>query len=183
MTILASGRSCVNQGICKNIVRSFGKNNKGVAAVEFALVFIPFMMLILFTLECSRMIYLYATIDLSLSEASQRTSNSGRSNNPGNTYDYETAFRDAFKNNLKDMPLSNIGNDGQITVSVKYCQNIDQIIGDSCLPVNSKNNPLALYHVTYEYKPLFFALATGFLDMSMTRDIIHVQEYERFSIS
>ena len=152
----------------------FNKERKGVVAVEFALVFIPFFALVLFTMELSRVIYLYAAIDLSLSEASQRASYAGTA---GEANDYASLFNIAFKNNIEKTPL--LFNDDTVDITVKYCDSIDKIIARNCSGSDSSGMPLAMYNISYHYKPVFFIFPSDFLQNSLTRNIIHVQEYER----
>lgn len=152
----------------------FNKERKGVVAVEFALVFIPFFTLVLFTMELSRVIYLYAAIDLSLSEASQHASYAGNADG-GN--DYTNLFNAAFQQNIEKTPL--LFKDDRADITVKYCDSIDKIITKNCSGSNSTGMPLAIYSISYHYKPVFFIFPSNFLQSSLTRNIIHVQEYER----
>lgn len=153
----------------------FFKEHKGVATVEFALVMIPFFMLVLFTMELSRVIYLYATIDLSLSEASQRSAYSGSRDT---STDYVQAFKAAFKDNVQKAPLLTDSDTADITI--QYCTDIEQIINDGCSSdAASRNRPLAVYSVVYHYEPVFFIFPEKMVKKSLTRNLVYVQEYER----
>jgi tight adherence protein E len=175
--MLRSNSHFMRYAISKLIKTHFSREHKGVAAVEFALVIFPFLLLVLFTMELCRVIFLYAAIDLSISEASQRSSYSGNLNAGGAGRDYASLFRAAFQANTQKMPL--LFKDEDVGISVKYCDNIDDVISDSCSSLSADVKPLAIYSVVYHYKPLFFIFSGDIMKNSLARNIVYVQEYER----
>lgn len=150
-------------------IRTLFISNSGTAAVEFALVIIPFLALFLFTAELCRIIFLSSVIDVTLAESSRYASYSGEDTQ------YETVFRSMLRDNLADWPLLGSGED--VDINVKYCANIQAILNDKCNSVSTQ--PLAIYSINYRYSSMFFIFPSYLTSQAVSRNVAFVQEYQR----
>ncbi len=146
------------------------RNKKGIIAIEFSLIIIPFLSLFLLTAEICRMLYVASVINLSLAESSRYAANNKE-------ISYKVAFIANLKKNLSNIPL--IANNNQISFNVSYCQSIESIIVENCTENNENNMPLAIYRITYHYKPIFFILPNNYTEKMISKSLVYVQEYER----
>lgn len=146
------------------------KAKKGVIAVEFALVIIPYLLLFLLTAEVCRMFYVSSVINLSLAESSRYAANNRE-------LSYKESFINNYKKNLNSFPL--LSNANQLSFDVYYCRTIEDIIADKCTKNNKEKKPLAIYHIDYHYKPVFFVLPNNYTNKIISRNLVYVQEYER----
>lgn len=149
---------------------SFVKEKKSVITVEFALIIIPYLLLFLLTAEICRMFYVSSVINLSLAESSRYAANNRE-------LSYKEAFINNYKKNLVSFPL--LANANQISFDVYYCETIEDIISDKCITNNKDKMPLAIYHIDYHYKPVFFILPNNYTNKIISRNLVYVQEYER----
>lgn len=149
----------------------------GAATVEFAFVAIPFIISLLFIMELCRIIYIMSSVDLILSEASTETAISTK------VSDKDSHFEKMVNDIAKGWALLLVGDNVKITTKIEYCMSIDQLIDDKCLPVSQKydasaTGELAIYSVTVPYRPLFFMFPGAFVQNSMMRKIVLVQEHK-----
>lgn len=148
----------------------FSQEKKGAIAVEFALVLIPYLLLFLLTAEVCRMFYVSSVINLSLAESSRYAANNRE-------ISYKESFIKNYKKNLNSFPL--LSNNNQLSFDVYYCGTIEDIILDKCTKNNKNKKPLAIYHIDYNYKPVFFILPNNYINKIISRNLVYVQEYER----
>lgn len=149
----------------------------GAAAMEFAFVAIPFLISVLFIMELCRIIYVMSSVDLILSDTSSATAISTTSTN--NDADFNRAVNDKAKGWI----LLLVGDNVQIETSVTYCQSIQDIVDRKCSPAArtpdaATTATLALYRITVPYKPLFFVFPGAFVQNTMTREVVLVQEHK-----
>lgn len=159
------------------------ENNKesGVAAVEFALGFLAFFMMIVLFIEISYMSYISAVTDLMISKASRQSK----------LYSESEDFISVFE--------STLNSDGDIwrflvseenfRFSIRYLEDFDSLsnVEDACLPTNEDGDstngvcgeaaaaPIAIYRISYHYSPIF----DFYPDSFFTREVISIQEYQR----
>lgn len=152
---------------------SLYRSSSGNAALEFSLLFIPFVMAFLFLAELCRVIYISSALDLILAESSYSTS----LRQPGS--DYSAYFKKAFNERLAVWPL--LTKNIVMHVSTQYCYGITALIknGKHCSSTHSVGMPLALYHVNVGYQPLFFQFPTLMVEQRWRRKIVFVQEFQR----
>ncbi|MDM2843536.1 pilus assembly protein [Citrobacter sp. Cpo090] len=157
-----------------NFIRLIKKmrGEDGAIAVELSLVIIPFLVSILFIIELCRVMYLSSALDVVLAE-------SGRYISLDSTVtDHSTAFEQNIKNNASHWPLLFSGS--EISVKVKHCKNIADILKDSCVTgTTTADHLLSVYSFRYSYQPVFFFFGTGFFSSIFERNIVYVQEPNR----
>lgn len=118
-----------------------------------------------------------SSVDLILSEASTETAISTK------VSDKDSHFEKMVNDIAKGWALLLVGDNVKITTKIEYCMSIDQLIDDKCLPVSQKydasaTGELAIYSVTVPYRPLFFMFPGAFVQNSMMRKIVLVQEHK-----
>lgn len=152
---------------------SWPRSSRGSAALEFSLLFIPFVMAFLFLAELCRVVYISSALDLILAESSYRTSLRQFDS------DYHAYFTKALNERLAVWPLFTKKN--TMSVSAQYCYNIEALIENDkhCSSTDAVGKPLALYHVNMHYQPLFFLFPTVMVEQQWKRKIVFVQEFQR----
>ncbi|MCW2480012.1 MULTISPECIES: TadE/TadG family type IV pilus assembly protein [unclassified Symbiopectobacterium] len=149
------------------------RSSNGSAALEFSLLFIPFVMAFLFLAELCRVVYISSALDLVLAESSYSASlrQSDR--------DYNAYFKKALNMRLDVWPL--FTKENIISTSVKYCDDIAALIENDkhCLSPNAVGKPLALYLVNIHYRPLFFLFPKVMVEQQWKRKVAFVQEFQR----
>ncbi|MGL9720945.1 TadE/TadG family type IV pilus assembly protein [Symbiopectobacterium sp.] len=156
----------------KNVLLWY-RSSTGSAALEFSLIFIPFIMAFLFLAELCRVVYISSALDLILAESSYRTS----LRQPDS--DYHAYFTKALNKRLGVWPL--FTKENKISVSAQYCDDIAALIenGKHCSSTHAVGKPLALYHVNIHYQPLFFLFPTVMVEQRWKRKVAFVQEFQR----
>ncbi len=154
---------------CKRIC-----DNSGAASVEFSVVLIPFLASLLFIMELCRILYLTAAVDLVLAESARYISLE-----PSST-DYSLSFNQMLNDNIVLWPL--LASDQPVNVSVSHCEKITDLrnMAIKCTTddVDGKK-VLAVYSLTYHYKPLFFLFSYGKFDSLLSRKVVFIQEAKR----
>lgn len=151
----------------------FINNQRGSALVEVSFVIFPFIMTVLFIAEICRITFISASLDLALAESGRMSSVSYSSEN------YKSNFEKSLKDKLTSWPL--FSRDVKIEQSIKSCSDIDMLIASParCSSEQHKNNPLALYSVKIEYKPVFFIFPSNFVNNELQRSVVLIQEFQR----
>lgn len=160
------------------MIRKIRRKQDGVVAIEFAIGFGAFLLMMAAWMEISYMGYISAMGDLAVSEAA-RASKKETEN-----------YIDTFKATLtkSDSVWSKFVDTSKIRASVQYAKSLDDLydIEDTCLPTSSggittcgseTDSAVAIYYVDYEFDGIF----TVFFDQKtiFSREIIVIQEYER----
>lgn len=147
--------------------------NEGSVAVEFALVFTPFIISIFFILELCRMSFVISAMDLALSESGYTASVTRAPDK------YLEIFTQKLDAKLANVPL--IGAGYQLHTSVTFCDNISQLISTQqvCSTQISNGKQLAIYELELDYHPMFLTFATSMFEKYLTRNLIFVQEFQR----
>lgn len=153
--------------------RSYLLGERGVVAVEFAMVFLPFILSILFIAEMCRVVYLSSALDLILAESGQVASISAAPEN------YKRYFAKELNDRMEHWPL--LSRSVDIDLSILYCDSIATVVHNlsGCSSSNALNKPLALYQVSIDYQPLFFIFPREFTIPELSRSITFVQEFQR----
>ena len=152
------------------------KKQQGVFAIEFAMGILLFLMMIFYWMEVSYMGFVSSVVDYAVAESSR-----GARTVPSDDY------RKEFKSILDD---SNSGwasfvDAERFTLKVSYFKDIQSLDCDESKKecdgeTSPLNNPLAIYRVSYPYQPLFASLFFEDIGtMTISREVITVQEYER----
>ena len=146
---------------------------KGSVAIEFSMVFIPFIISILFIAELCRVAYLSSTLDLILSESGKIASMSTAPEN------YQKHFTKEVNSRIKQWPL--LSRDVDVDLSILYCDSLETMIRkiSHCSSNITFDKPLALYRLSIDYQPLFFIFPREITVRELSRKIVFVQEFLR----
>ncbi|PJC86091.1 pilus assembly protein TadE [Vibrio sp. HA2012] len=152
---------------------------KGVVAIEFALGFFVFWLMMATWVEMSYMSYISSVGDYAIAKASREAKK--------DTENYISTFKSIIESN--DSLLSDLVDPESFKVGVRYLDTLSELerITDvcstdsdgefSCGSESETNKAIAIYHIEYDYNSMF----SYFLDDTtvFSREVIVVQEYER----
>ncbi|CAK2825166.1 pilus assembly protein [Vibrio cyclitrophicus] len=162
---------------------------RGSLTVEVALG-LPVLIMVMFTwFDLSVLTYSMGVTDHALTSAVMRSKKQGNSSN-SKTVDYNQEITDSLNESGGSL-WSIVVERSSIVSQIYYFKNMADFVScnktgrpiDECssVKIGSNNNnsidmPLAIYQLTFTYKPLFnFVLP----EMNIRREIVAVQEYER----
>ncbi|HID7510769.1 TPA: TadE/TadG family type IV pilus assembly protein [Enterobacter hormaechei] len=148
--------------------RTFSRDD-GSISVEFALVFIPFLISIMFVLELCREIYFINAMDLVISESGYSTSvNQTITNNAA-------LFNKDVVEKFAKIPFTSDA--GNISTSISYCMDLKQLEMNNCTDQNPAGHKLAMYTIQLNYNPMFFKFPIKSFDNHFKKNVFLVQEY------
>ncbi|PAF43630.1 TadE/TadG family type IV pilus assembly protein [Helicobacter sp. 11S02596-1] len=133
-------------------LNNFIAEKSGVAAIEFAILFLPFMLLILSLLETMILIYQISSIDYALSKAARFASASLP------TAGYETRFKASINESMPQ--VLGFLRPGDIQTSLEFCRSIDELVSGTCTG-NNEQNKFIIYTITAKLQPMFKILRLG----------------------
>lgn len=154
-------------------IHCFWIRENGVASVEFAMVFIPFIISILFIAELCRVAYISSTLDLLLAESGHVASVSSSASN------YQQYFLREMNEKIRQKPLFSRG--ANIHLSIMYCADIEALTSTDfsrCISEPPDNMPLAVYKISVDYRPLFFIFPRASIAHELSRRIVLIQEFQ-----
>lgn len=146
-------------------------SERGVAAMELSMVFIPFIISILFIAEMCRVVFISSALDLIIAESGHIASITQVPEN------YQLYFNDEINKRMASWPL--ISRDVHVELSVTWCDSIAAVINNACTTTDATGKPLAFYKVTTDYQPLFFFFPNQSVIRELSRRILLVQEFQR----
>ncbi|MDN0108350.1 TadE/TadG family type IV pilus assembly protein [Yersinia rochesterensis] len=148
---------------------TFLYENKGSITIEFSIVFILFLLMLLFSAEIARLLYISANLDLAVSEAAKSAKNKERHDD----ISYTSMLRQKLVSH-QGVLGSFITEDNALNANVVFSENISDMINHN----TSDNNklPLAKYSVSYLYHPVFFPILSSWPTILLSREVILVQE-------
>lgn len=147
--------------------------NKGSIAVEFAII-IPFMIfLFLFVFEMSRLMLIGSSLDLLSAELSRKTAI---------TEDILTSnlnHSDVFYDHLSmDNPWwVSLTSEDNFTVTVEFCDSIDQVIDGSCNAILSETSTIIFFKLVYKYPEVLSIIFDQLTDASLNKNVIVYREF------
>ena len=147
---------------------------RGAVTVEFAFTVIPFLIMVLFIAEMSRLAYLSAVIDLAVSEAAKEAKNSSATSSG----DYRSYFEKRLFQQGGSLWTFLTRNDA-VTIKAAYAASINEMVYSGGSAADPHNRPLARYQLQYRYHPMFFFLPDIWANKYLNREVIFVQEFER----
>ncbi|MDO7253119.1 TadE/TadG family type IV pilus assembly protein [Helicobacter cappadocius] len=128
-------------------LQDFIRSKKGLATLEFAILFLPFFLLIMSIVETMILIYQISIIDYITTSSAQYTAASS-------PYEgYEKTFQEyinKYKNNL--LLFTDVKN--SLKPSLKFCRSIAELEKNNCTG-NNIENKLIIYTLTYKINPIF----------------------------
>jgi tight adherence protein E len=160
---------------------------KGVVAIEFALGFMAFWLMCMAWVEMSYMSYVSAICDVTIAQAASAAKKTDLEKDTAtNKKEYLSLFQNALKKNGN--LWGNVVDTNKFHTSVRYLSSVEDLAQteNPCIPDEStsqkvcgtaNNSAIAIYHLTYDFKPIF----TFFMDGTtvFSREVIVIQEYER----
>lgn len=152
--------------IFKNL-KAFIANKKGITSIEFAILFLPFFIILIVLIETMLLSYKVAMIDYIVNAGAKYSSSFSKNKN------YEEKFKDFIKT-YKDYFLDFANND-DLKIKLSYCKNLDDLANNSC--TNSKDkHKIILYSFEYKIKPLFVNLRLINQDEFIKRQAVYFTE-------
>lgn len=154
-------------------------SQSGVVAIETALGMVAFLVMIGYWIEVSYMGFVSALVDYTVAE----TSRSARTTD--NT-DYREKVRQLLDDS--DSLWAVFVDPDRLSLQVHYYDTVADLgrrCADDkpfCGQVAKTFAPLAVYRVSYSYRPLFISFFPSLKSMAISREAIAVQEYERFGL-
>lgn len=147
---------------------------RGVASIEFVFTVFAFIFMVFFIAEISRLAYISAVIDLSVSESAKDAKNAPATLNG----DYQQRFNDRLL--VQGGSLWRFLSSADATsLTVTYADSISDMISTGGTAGYKKDQPLARYQLIYQYHPMFFPFPQAWANKLLNREVIFVQEYER----
>lgn len=167
-------------------INLFAANRSGVAAIEFAIIAGLFFMMVFFIVEMSRIAYISGVLDLAASEGAKMSKNHDGQKPDG----YRSKFTEALYGGSAGALWRNLINEKDILLDVSFVscdrancvkKTIDTLqVGDKNRPSgDSRNAPIAIYRIAYQYTPMFFPFPGNVFNDLLVREVVFVQEYER----
>jgi tight adherence protein E len=167
-------------------IKFFAVNRSGVAAIEFAIIGGLFFMMVFFIVEMSRIAYISGVLDLAASEGAKMSKNHDGGERDG----YIKKFSEALYGGSAGALWRNLikQDDIQLDISFVSCDRTD-CVGNTTATLNkevnsrpsgdSRNAPIAIYRIAYQYTPMFFPFPGNVFNGLLVREVVFVQEYER----
>ncbi len=150
---------------------------QGIVATEVAMGLFGFLTLLFYWMEVSYMGFVSTLVDYAASEAS-RAARTAPSN------DYNVDFSAVI--NKTDSLWTVFIQPENFTLETHYFASVDSLTAACpdetpyCQESSQSEAPLAVYRVSYPYRPLFMSLLfTSDSNLSISREVITIQEYER----
>ena len=171
-----------------NRLKQKRSKQKGVVAIETALGLFAFLLMIFFWMEVSYMGFVSALMDYSVSESARVAKASGDDRN------YNSVFEDEVRKGGNSSLWGQFLDVSKISIRISYYNKVSDVKNPACLigepeegslevcsttEDEDKPNPIAIYQVTYPYAPLLLSLFFDTDTLSIKREVITIQEYER----
>lgn len=149
------------------------KEKKGMISIEFAVLFPSLVVMFIFVLEMARLMFIASSLNLVAADIARKTALSEDVNQKSTTY--ATIFYNELKNEL---PLWGVvTKEDSLTVNVKYCKNIQEVIDEKCADSLQIESKIIFYDISYKYNALFASLFTKLADSSLTRRTVVYREF------
>lgn len=159
------------------------RKQKGVVAIEFAIGFFAFWLMVAAWVEISYMAYVGSMGDLAVAHASRVAKKEAYADEDTETY------LKSFSSVIKESGSiwQHVIDTSKISVSVQYLDTLNDLLDvkECVIPSDessaecgtSANKSLAIYTIDYRYNSIFSYFSK--FDGVMSREVIVVQEYER----
>ena len=151
---------------------------RGVASIEFAIGFFAFWLMCMAWVEMSYMSYISAINDLAISEISRTAKK--RNDDYMKTVQAVLNREGSIWNTAVDVErfrvsIQYLDNIESLTAYTEQCELAPEQASKEC--GDAENAALAVYHIDYNFQPIF----SYFLGLqgTMSREMVVVQEYER----
>jgi len=121
----------------------------GVITIEFSFIYIIFIAFVFIIFEINKFIFIITAMDYSLSEAAR---NSAYKDNSTSVVDYQRVFDEYFFSQSGFWVM--FINPKDIKVEASFCSTVNEVIKGRCSSLYNSQKKLALYSVSYGYRPL-----------------------------
>lgn len=153
----------------------FLKSKKGLATLEFAILFLPFFLLVMSILETMILVYQISIIDYITTSAGQYASSSTPIDG------YEKKFQEYIDKHKKNLLLFTDVKTS-LKPSLKFCRSIAELENNNCTG-NDMENKLIIYTLNYKIKPLFPILRIFQIPENTSSKAIYYSEKSEYSPS
>jgi tight adherence protein E len=150
----------------------FFRQKKASVSVEFAIVFPLLVVLFLFVLEFSRIMFIGSALDLVTTEITRKAAISQQSS-------YQQQMQQLIASESLLFPY--IADPQKFTVTVKYCETVKQVTDGGCQAALADNTQILLFELQYKYSAIFSKLFSRILDTSLTKKTIAYREFNKNS--
>lgn len=150
--------------------KSFFTERKASVSIEFAIVFPFLIVLFLFVLEFSRIMFIGSALDLMTAEITRKTAIS-----ESQGINYAQRLEHIIEDELPLWPYLTNANDFETTVT--YCKSVQEVLDDVCISTSSKDSHIILFKLEYQYYAVFNTLFSRMLDSSLTKKTIVYREF------
>lgn len=117
-------------------------DTKGVVAIEFAMLLLPFLIFLMILIEILLLIYKEVSIEYINSMAAKESSTFLK--------DKKEHYENYIKNRLKDIGFFLKDN---YVISLKYCKNFEDLSKNKC-GSNEENSQIIVYELKHKIKPI-----------------------------
>lgn len=128
-------------------LRYFLRDSRGVATLEFALLFLPFFLFLMTLIETMIVVYQLSAIDFITTNAAKYASTF----NPA--AGYENKFQE-YVDSKKSKLLPFVYSNNALKTHLKFCRSLIELENNQCSG-SDKENKLIVYSIEYKLKPIF----------------------------
>lgn len=151
--------------------KRFLHQEKGVVSIEFAIIFPFLLLLFIFVLEFSRIMFIGSAMDLVATEATRRSAIT-----EGSLVDYDAQLKQTLVQDVPLWPFLTTADD--FHVNVTYCATIQDVINNNCDATLHDSHEIILFQLNYQYFAAFSSLFSHIIDSSLTKKTIVYREFK-----
>ncbi|MWN89513.1 hypothetical protein GQ597_02130 [Gilliamella sp. Pra-s65] len=144
------------------------RQKKASVSIEFAIVFPSLIVLFLFVLEFSRIMFIGSALDLMTTEITRKTAISEQQN-------YDEQLQKLIKSEAPLWPY--IADPKKLHITVAFCETIEKSINNNCQNSPSDDTHILLFELKYDYYAIFSQLFSRILDTSLEKKTIVYREF------
>ncbi|ENA5520849.1 pilus assembly protein [Escherichia albertii] len=148
----------------KSLFSKFMASSKGITTIEFAGVFIPFIISILFVAEICREIYVISVVDLVISEQGNVAS---RKNNYN-----DMDMKEKINEHLNAWPL--IYKTKEINIAYKLYNKVSDVYSEKGADTKDEYAPIVAYDCVVSIPYIFLPLEKNFV---VRRKVLYIREH------
>lgn len=149
----------------------FFKEQRGVATLEFALLFFPFFLFLMTLIETMIIVYQLSAIDFITTNGGKYASTFSPSEG------YEKKFQE-YINSRRSKLLPFVYSNNALKTHLKFCRSLVELENDQCSG-NDNENKLIVYSIEYKLKPIFRILRFSVDDeYSMSKAVYYSERSE-----
>lgn len=151
--------------------RSFLSHKTGIVSIEFAIVFPFLIVLFLFTVEFSRMMFIGSSLDLITTQISRQAALAEE-----REIDYAEKFNQILTTEESLWPF--LASKDNFHVKLEYCHSIKEIIDNRCSSSVSVDRNIMYFTLRYQYFAMFSSIFSRLIDTALTKKVIVYREFK-----